>query len=98
MYFIYFLDKIKPNLPFFSGSDSSVEYLHIFFFDPIAVLLEKLGQLGICPLEENHQNIEAPKETEGWLTRPDDLRERAMSRKFRLFTHIRIAMHTEFTV
>jgi len=53
-------------------------YLHIFFFDPITILLENLGQLGIRPLEEDHQNIETTEETEGWLTRADNLRERAM--------------------
>jgi len=73
-------------------------YLHIFFFDPVTILLENLGELGVCALEENHQNIEAPKETEGWFTRLDDLRERAMSREFGLFAHVGVSMHTEFTV
>jgi len=86
------------ELVFYPSNRHTCFYLHIFFFDPITVLLEKLRQLGVRALEENHQNIEAPKETKWWLTRPDDLGECAMSRKFRLFTHIRIAMHTKFAV
>jgi len=72
-------------------------YLHIFFLDPVAILLEDLGQLWICPLEEDHQNIEPSEETEGWFTRPDNLGERAMSRKWRLVTHITVTMGTENT-
>jgi hypothetical protein len=72
-------------------------YLHIFFFDPITILLENLGQLGIRPLEEDHQNIETTEETEGWLTRADNLRERAMSRKLGLLTHVGVSVCTEDT-
>jgi hypothetical protein len=72
--------------------------LHIFFFDPIAILLEKLGQLGICPLEEDHEDIETPKETEGWLARANDPGEGAMTGKLRLFAHIRVPVHAKFTI
>ena len=72
--------------------------LHIFFFDPVTILLEKLGQLGIRSLEEDHQNIETSKETERWLTRADDPGEGAMTGKLRLFAHIRVPMHAKFTI
>ena len=72
-------------------------YLHIFFFDPVTILLEDLGELGVCALEEDHQNIEAPKETEGWLTRLDDLGERPMTREWGLLPNITITVGAEDT-
>ena len=72
-------------------------YLHIFFFDPVTILLEDLGQLGICPLEEDHQNIEASEETEGWLTRLDDLGECAMTREWGLLPNITVTVGAEDT-
>ena len=71
--------------------------LHIFFFDPVTILLEKLGQLGICSLEEDHQNIETSKETERWLTRADDPGESAMTGKWRLVPYTGVPMGTENT-
>ena len=60
--------------------------LHIFFFDPIAVLLE-----------EDHEDIETPKETEGWLTRANDPGEGAMTREWRLVPHTGVPVGTENT-
>ena len=72
-------------------------YLHIFFFDPVTIPLEKFGQLGICPLEEDHEDIETPKETEGWLARTNDPSEGAMTREWRLVPHTGVPVGTENT-
>ena len=72
-------------------------YLHIFFFDPVTILLEDLGQLWICPLEEDHQNIEASKETQGWLTRTNYTRKGAMTSKWGLIPNITVTMGAEDT-
>ena len=72
-------------------------YLHIFFFDPVTILLEDLAEFGICPLEEDHQNIEASEETEGWLTRLDDLTQRTMTREWGLLPNITVTVGAEDT-
>jgi len=69
------------ELAFYPSNRRTCFYLHIFFFDPITILLENLGQLGICALEENHQHIETTEKTEGWFTRSDHLPESAVSRE-----------------
>src|SRR5210317_187180 len=85
------------ELAFYPSNRHTCCYLHIFFLDPVTILLEDLGQLWICPLEEDHQNIESSEKTKGWLTSSDNLRKRAMSRKWGLVPNITVTMSTENT-
>jgi hypothetical protein len=52
-YYLYYL--LLDDLALLVFIISNMErLLHIFFLDPVTVLLEDLGQLWICPLEEDH--------------------------------------------
>jgi hypothetical protein len=86
-----------PEPVFYPSNRHTYFYLHIFFLYPVTILLEDLGQLWICPLEEDHQNIESSEKTKWWLTRPDNLSECAMSRKWGLIPNITVTMGTKDT-